>query len=104
MTDAAPNADPLSGLRDMIRDWHLADEQSVLDHLKTKAAISVNARANMSDRARDLIEDIRADGQSGLMEVFLTEYGLSTDEGIALMCLAGEWTKHGGHLRRCGPC
>ena len=25
---------------------------------------------------------------NGLMEVFLAEYGLSTDEGVALMCLA----------------
>ncbi len=32
--------------------------------------------------------DIRASGTPGLMEVFLAEYGLSTDEGVALMCLA----------------
>ncbi len=31
---------------------------------------------------------IRASAKPGLMEVFLAEYGLSTDEGIALMCLA----------------
>ena len=31
---------------------------------------------------------IRAGAQPGLMEVFLAEYGLSTEEGIALMCLA----------------
>ena len=36
----------------------------------------------------DLVRDIRASSDPGLMEVFLAEYGLSTDEGIALMCLA----------------
>ena len=36
----------------------------------------------------DLVRRIRASAKPGLMEVFLAEYGLSTDEGIALMCLA----------------
>jgi RHH-type proline utilization regulon transcriptional repressor/proline dehydrogenase/delta 1-pyrroline-5-carboxylate dehydrogenase len=31
---------------------------------------------------------MRNGGQPGLMELFLAEYGLSTNEGIALMCLA----------------
>jgi RHH-type proline utilization regulon transcriptional repressor/proline dehydrogenase/delta 1-pyrroline-5-carboxylate dehydrogenase len=31
---------------------------------------------------------MRADTRPGLMEVFLAEYGLSTEEGVALMCLA----------------
>jgi RHH-type transcriptional regulator, proline utilization regulon repressor / proline dehydrogenase / delta 1-pyrroline-5-carboxylate dehydrogenase len=39
-------------------------------------------------RARGLVKAIRSDGRPGLMEVFLAEYGLSTREGIALMCLA----------------
>ncbi|MEM7320564.1 MAG: bifunctional proline dehydrogenase/L-glutamate gamma-semialdehyde dehydrogenase PutA, partial [Pseudomonadota bacterium] len=35
-----------------------------------------------------LVRDIRSGTAPGLMEVFLAEYGLSTDEGVALMCLA----------------
>ena len=50
--------------------------------------LSAADREMISARARDLITDIRAKGSSGLMEVFLAEYGLSTDEGVALMCLA----------------
>ena len=34
------------------------------------------------------MRQIRGSAEPGLMEVFLAEYGLSTDEGIALMCLA----------------
>jgi RHH-type proline utilization regulon transcriptional repressor/proline dehydrogenase/delta 1-pyrroline-5-carboxylate dehydrogenase len=39
-------------------------------------------------QAIDLIEAVRGAANPGLMEVFLAEYGLSTDEGVALMCLA----------------
>lgn len=35
-----------------------------------------------------MVRHIREEADPGLMEVFLAEYGLSTDEGIALMCLA----------------
>jgi hypothetical protein len=38
--------------------------------------------------ATDWVERMRADTRPGLMEVFLAEYGLSTEEGVALMCLA----------------
>ncbi len=39
-------------------------------------------------RVPNLVRRIRARVKPGLMEVFLAEYGLSTEEGIALMCLA----------------
>ena len=39
-------------------------------------------------RGAQLVREIREQGAHGLMEIFLAEYGLSTDEGIALMCLA----------------
>ena len=32
---------------------------------------------------------MRAAGHPGVMQAFLGEYGLSTDEGIALLCVAG---------------
>lgn len=78
----------LAQLRQTIRDRHTADEKTVLEELVSDAAISAAQRTEMSAHATKLIEDIRADDQPGLMEVFLAEYGLSTDEGIALMCLA----------------
>ena len=42
----------------------------------------------VSKRAETFVKDIRSTKKAGLMEVFLAEYGLSTDEGVALMCLA----------------
>lgn len=45
-------------------------------------------RARIQDRARELVRHLRDDSKPGLMELMLAEYGLSTDEGVALMCLA----------------
>ncbi|ROU03375.1 bifunctional proline dehydrogenase/L-glutamate gamma-semialdehyde dehydrogenase PutA [Histidinibacterium lentulum] len=65
-----------------------ADERATLERLAAEAALSPEDRARIADRGADLVRRIRATSRPGLMEVFLAEYGLSTDEGIALMCLA----------------
>ena len=65
-----------------------ADPQSVLSGLIETAQLSETDRADISNRAADLVRAIRGTTAPGLMEVFLAEYGLSTDEGVALMCLA----------------
>jgi RHH-type transcriptional regulator, proline utilization regulon repressor / proline dehydrogenase / delta 1-pyrroline-5-carboxylate dehydrogenase len=78
----------LDDLRMTIRQQTLASEASVLDRLTVTAAISNMVRQRAHDRAVDLIDGIRKSDDPGLMEVFLAEYGLSTDEGVALMCLA----------------
>jgi len=66
----------------------LTPEVALLDHLIDAAALSDEDRARIAARGADLVTKIRASAKPGLMEVFLAEYGLSTDEGIALMCLA----------------
>jgi RHH-type proline utilization regulon transcriptional repressor/proline dehydrogenase/delta 1-pyrroline-5-carboxylate dehydrogenase len=65
-----------------------ADEGPALDRLTAVAALSPDDRARIAARGADLVRQIRASADPGMMEVFLAEYGLSTDEGIALMCLA----------------
>ncbi|MBL4918854.1 bifunctional proline dehydrogenase/L-glutamate gamma-semialdehyde dehydrogenase PutA [Szabonella alba] len=72
-----------------IIDHHsLADEASVLRDLIAGAGLSQADRARIAASGADLVTKIRKSAKPGLMEVFLAEYGLSTDEGIALMCLA----------------
>ncbi len=56
--------------------------------LAARAGLDEAARRTIAAEAADLVRAVRASGEPGLMEVFLAEYGLSTDEGIALMCLA----------------
>ncbi|RKF14143.1 bifunctional proline dehydrogenase/L-glutamate gamma-semialdehyde dehydrogenase PutA [Roseovarius spongiae] len=65
-----------------------ADEAETIERLTAQAALSPEDRERISARGAQLVRDIRTSSDPGLMEVFLAEYGLSTDEGIALMCLA----------------
>ena len=65
-----------------------ADERALLDRLIADAALSPEARAAITARAAGLVRRIRAEAKPSLMEHFLAEYGLSTREGVALMCLA----------------
>ncbi|MTD98929.1 bifunctional proline dehydrogenase/L-glutamate gamma-semialdehyde dehydrogenase PutA [Paracoccus sp. YIM 132242] len=65
-----------------------ADEAQLLERLAAAAALSPDRRAAITARAADLVRRIRAEARPSLMEHFLSEYGLSTREGVALMCLA----------------
>lgn len=65
-----------------------APEAEVLDRLVAAAALSEVTRAAISARAAGLVRSIRSSAKPSLMEHFLAEYGLSTREGVALMCLA----------------
>src|SRR6056297_730011 len=87
INDARPTVD-LTPFREAMHRFHRADEAGVLDRLCTPPPMSVDAREAATAQAVAWVERMRADTRPGLMEVFLAEYGLSTDEGIALMCLA----------------
>jgi len=66
----------------------LRDEAQEIAHATRIAALDDTARESITQAATKLVQDIRSSDSPGLMEVFLAEYGLSTEEGIALMCLA----------------
>lgn len=83
-----PPPDPLAAFRDRIAALHLADEAETLAGMAAAAPVGDDVRHKAHRRASALVRDIRTMDTPGLMEVFLAEYGLSTDEGIALMCLA----------------
>lgn len=83
MSDSA-----LTAIQTIIDAQIYADEVDTISHLTELADLTDTDRARICDRAAQLVTDIRASTEPGLMEVFLAEYGLSTDEGIALMCLA----------------
>ncbi len=72
-----------------VLDRHgLTDEAALVTRLLAEADLSPEARTRITASGADLVRRIRGSAKPGLMEVFLAEYGLSTDEGIALMCLA----------------
>lgn len=63
-------------------------EDAALENLISEASINKALRRRISARGVELVERIRERDDTGMMELFLSEYGLSTDEGVALMCLA----------------
>ncbi|WP_159586001.1 bifunctional proline dehydrogenase/L-glutamate gamma-semialdehyde dehydrogenase PutA [Chelativorans xinjiangense] len=81
-------ASDLDVLRGAIRAQYLADEDRALAGLVGMAALSEARREAISAQAAELVRAVRARSDLHLMEAFLSEYGLSTAEGVALMCLA----------------
>ena len=78
----------LCDVRRLMRDATLGPETMALKRLVALAALGDADRQAISERAAGLIRDVRASSDPGMMESFLAEYGLSTKEGVALMCLA----------------
>jgi RHH-type proline utilization regulon transcriptional repressor/proline dehydrogenase/delta 1-pyrroline-5-carboxylate dehydrogenase len=80
MTDRFP-------LRREIRWLTHAPETHVLGRLAAFLPDNL-ARKRTEAMATRFVEHLRKDARPALMEVFLAEFGLNTDEGVALMCLA----------------
>jgi len=68
------------------RAYRLEEEACIAERLD-QAAPASRVHADAASLAIDLIEGARAHKASGI-DAFLQQYGLDTDEGIALMCLA----------------
>jgi RHH-type proline utilization regulon transcriptional repressor/proline dehydrogenase/delta 1-pyrroline-5-carboxylate dehydrogenase len=78
----------LDAIRSEIRANYLPDETEALSRLVDIASLSEADRAAISTDAAELVRAVRSSSDPRLMEVFLSAYGLSTKEGVALMCLA----------------
>ena len=106
--------------RDEIAAHHLADETRLVGGLIERAVFTEDERRRAAGIARSLVEAARAGRTShGGVDAFMREYGLSSEEGIILMCLAeallripdaetadrfiaekiagGRWERHRGH-------
>ena len=67
----------------------LEDETVNLERLLESGALPAAERARALHRARDLVRTARARrADRSPLDAFLEEYGLSNEEGVALMCLA----------------
>ncbi|WP_421912629.1 bifunctional proline dehydrogenase/L-glutamate gamma-semialdehyde dehydrogenase PutA [Mesorhizobium sp.] len=78
----------LNAIRQQIRANYLPDEDEAVKRLAEATGLSAADRKAISARAADLVRAVRGSTDPRLMEVFLSAYGLSTKEGVALMCLA----------------
>lgn len=88
MSKQLSESDGLAKIRETMRDNTLPNETSVLRNLIATAALPPESISEITKTATILVEKVRGVKNPGLMEVFLAEYGLSTKEGVALMCLA----------------
>ncbi len=75
--------------RDEIASYHLVDEMRLVGGLIERALYTEDERRRTADVARRLVHAARAGRHkfSGI-DAFMQEYGLSSEEGVILMCLA----------------
>ncbi len=121
MTQSSPTAAPSrdAEARLAIRARHRMEEGALVRDLARDAGLDAAARAGIVERSAAWVRALRRRGSLGLMESVLAEYGLSSEEGLALMTLAeaflrvpdgrtadalvadkvgpGDWAEHIGH-------
>ena len=116
-----PRPGRLSEIRAAMRAATLEVETGAVRDRIGAARLTPKGRQAIVEHAVDLIRAIRASSRPSIMQGFLAEYGLSTREGVALMCLgeallripdtetidaliedkigASDWQAHLGHSR-----
>ncbi len=79
----------MTALRERIDDVYHQDENASVEYLLTQCPLSTAALQRIEHVAEKLVEGVRERRlQGGALDAFMQEYDLSSDEGIALMCLA----------------
>jgi RHH-type transcriptional regulator, proline utilization regulon repressor / proline dehydrogenase / delta 1-pyrroline-5-carboxylate dehydrogenase len=110
---------------DEVAAHHLMDGGRLVAGLAERAVFTADERARASDVARRIVVGARAQsGKLAGIDAFLKEYGLSSEEGVILLCLAesllripdretadqliaekiadGHWDRHLGHSTALG--
>src|SRR5690625_6935152 len=84
----AANA-PLSALEKELDAAWQKDEAEHVRFLLDQVPLDDQQRSSVKSRAVDLVARVRARSrEAGVMEAFMREYELSSEEGVILMCLA----------------
>ncbi len=80
---------PLSKVDQALYDAYRCDETALINSNLQALTISSEQKTSIESLATQLVERVRSErlGKS-MLDAFLFEYDLSSDEGIALMCLA----------------
>src|SRR5690625_2732131 len=85
----AANA-PLSALEKELDAAWQKDEAEHVRFLLDQVPLDDQQRSSVKSRAADLVARVRARSsrEAGVMEAFMREYDLASEEGVILMCLA----------------
>ena len=84
----APPIRPQSMLRQAITAAYRRDEAACVAPLLEAATLGASDRAAIRQTARHLVSALRASRRGNGVEALVQEYSLSSEEGVALMCLA----------------
>jgi RHH-type proline utilization regulon transcriptional repressor/proline dehydrogenase/delta 1-pyrroline-5-carboxylate dehydrogenase len=88
-TDADRVPPPPIPVREELSDYHLMDERRLVGGLIGRAVYTADERRRIGDIARNFVHMARANRHKhGGIDAFMHEYGLTSEEGIILMCLA----------------
>ena len=80
---------PANPLRDAINRFYHADETDVVGSLLSRVHFEPAVEEQIDRRAQSLVASVRARRDDrGLLDAFMQEYDLSSEEGVILMCLA----------------
>ncbi|MGD8346678.1 MAG: proline dehydrogenase family protein, partial [Lysobacterales bacterium] len=75
--------------RDRIDDLYHADETEAVAALLATARLEPAVAERVNERAQRLVRSVRERKEErGLMDAFMQQYDLSSEEGVVLMCLA----------------
>jgi RHH-type proline utilization regulon transcriptional repressor/proline dehydrogenase/delta 1-pyrroline-5-carboxylate dehydrogenase len=71
-----------------VRDMYAASEADIINTLSGYIKLSQSDRKKVTVGSAHYVDRVRKETSPSIMEAFLAEYGLSTEEGVGLMCLA----------------
>jgi len=79
----------LKNIRQNLETYYRINEQEAVQHLANAARLTASEQQQVQDKAVEWIERVReARLKSSGLDAFLSQYDLSSEEGVVLMCLA----------------
>ncbi|PNU06360.1 trifunctional transcriptional regulator/proline dehydrogenase/L-glutamate gamma-semialdehyde dehydrogenase [Novosphingobium guangzhouense] len=96
----SPAVGPMTPLRRAIADARRRDEAECLAPLLDAATLDANLKAKVRETATALVTTLRANHKGTGVEGLVQEYALSSQEGVALMCLAEALLRIPDHATR----
>lgn len=85
--DFAPAFRQPSALRQAITAAYRREEAASLEPLLLAATLDAAKKLAIRDTAQDLVTTLRANRKGTGVDALVQEYALSSEEGLALMCL-----------------
>ena len=84
-----PDGQTLDAARKQIADAYLCDESTHMEMLLGELDLAPSRQQEITSLAASLVARVRAQkAEQGMLDAFMQQYDLSSEEGVLLMCLA----------------